>query len=213
MSSAIRAINTLLGVANKSFTISNVTTGANTTVTATGHTYSNSQTVVISGVEGMSGVNGTHVVTGVSGANFNLTGNPGSGTFADADGNARAEQFTTVAEITSLNPSLSSDELDVSNHDAANAWREFIQGLKSGEISFEANYLPGNATHDTTTTTGLLGLYDAGTVTGWSLLFPDSGATRWTFRGFVREFSVSGPVDDKLGFSCTLRITGSIDLN
>jgi predicted secreted protein len=132
---------------------------------------------------------------------FQVETTPGGGT------------YVTIAELTAINPALSSDELDVTNHDSASRYREFIQGLKSGEFSIEGNYLPGNSTHDTTTNTGLLSNFDAGTVKNWKIIFPDSGSTTWTFAGIVREHSVSGPVDDKLSFTATVRVTAAMTLS
>jgi predicted secreted protein len=113
---------------------------------------------------------------------------------------------TTVAEITSISDAMSADELDVSSHDSASKWREFIPGLKGKEFTLEGNFLPANATQNGTA--GLISLLEAGTVTAMSLVLSDSASTTYTFNGFVREFSITAPVEDKLGFTSTIRVTG-----
>jgi len=42
----------------------------------------------------------------------------------------------------------------------------------------------------------------------FQLVFPDVGATTWAFAAYVTGFEPSAPVDDLLGASVTLKITG-----
>jgi predicted secreted protein len=120
--------------------------------------------------------------------------------------------WATVAEVSSISTSLSSDELDVTSHDSTGKWREWIQGLKGAEISIEGNFLAGSTTHGTNSQTGMLGLFTAGTKRNMRLRFSDSGTTTWTFSGLIREISYSASVDDKLSFTATVRISGVMTL-
>ena len=63
------------------------------------------------------------------------------------------EMFTTIAEVGSITgPTLTRDIIDVTNQDSAGAYREFIGGLiDPGELSFDINYIPTDATQDATT--------------------------------------------------------------
>lgn len=118
------------------------------------------------------------------------------------------EVFTTVAEVTDISgPGLSLDTVDVTSHDSTDAWREFIATLKdAGEVTFDINYVPTNATHGATT--GLLKALDMRTKKNWRLVFPDTGATTWNFSGFVTGFEPGEPVDDALTASVTIKLTG-----
>lgn len=121
------------------------------------------------------------------------------GTTLTRDGNA-------IAEITNLGgPSLAADSLDVTSHDSSNGYREFIQGLRDGgELSIEGNFYPG----DSNGQAGLLTDFNAGTVQSFVMTFPASTGTTWTFSAIVTAFETTAPVDDKMGFSATLKITG-----
>jgi len=76
------------------------------------------------------------------------------------DGQTGTEAFTAVAEISSITSSLTADELDVTSHDSLDAWREFVRGLKSMELTLEGNYIPASPTQDMTVNTGMLWLYE-----------------------------------------------------
>jgi len=120
------------------------------------------------------------------------------------------EVFTTVAEVQSINgPSLSTNAVEVTNMDSPDKYMEFIPGLRdAGEISFEINYLFDNATHGKDT--GILQDFDDAEtkVRNWKIIFPDTGSTTWDFSGFVTEFTMNDPVEDKITASLTIKITG-----
>jgi predicted secreted protein len=118
------------------------------------------------------------------------------------------ETFTTIAEVLSIRgPSLSSDTIDVTNHDTSNGYREFIMGLQDGgEVTFSINYQPTAPTHNATS--GLLKAYDAKTKKNWRLVFPDAGGTTWNFAGVVRTFSVNAPIDAQLTADVTIKVSG-----
>lgn len=115
---------------------------------------------------------------------------------------------TTVAEITDIGgPDLARDSIEVTHHQSPNAWREKIKGLKDGgEVSITINYIPTNATHNVAA--GLLGDFAVNTLSTWSIVWPDTGATTWSFPGFISAFSPKAPIDDKLSADITITITG-----
>lgn len=115
---------------------------------------------------------------------------------------------TTIAEVTAISPpGMSRDEIEYTHHQSPNAWREFGKGLKDGgEVSFDINYIPTNTTHNAAT--GLLGDFGTNTLDTWSLVFPDTLATTWSFPGFVTSFEPDAPIDDKLSASVTIRVAG-----
>jgi predicted secreted protein len=116
--------------------------------------------------------------------------------------------LTAIANLTNIGGlDLSSDEIDVSDHDSADGYREFIQGMKDGgSVSLE-----GHFTNDVSQT-DLLDLFDSGAVVAMSIAFPDNLAT-WTFNGFVSGIGTDAPSDDKLGFTASVKVSGKPTLS
>ena len=123
--------------------------------------------------------------------------------------------FTDVAEVEGLSgPSLSADEIDVTTHDTADGYREFIQGLKdAGDLSIEGNFIPTEDTHKEAGDASLLASYNSGDLTDFKLVFPDANNTEWEFSAIVTGFEVDIPVDEKMTFSCTLKLSGKPTFN
>lgn len=125
------------------------------------------------------------------------------------DGATPTEAFTAIAEVLDVSgPSLTRSTADVTSHGSTEAWEEIIATIKrSGEITFDINYVPTNATHDATD--GLLAeLAEATDASNWQLVFPDSGSTTWSFAALVTAFSPANPVDGAQKASVTLKPTG-----
>lgn len=120
---------------------------------------------------------------------------------------ASPEVFATIAQVTTVSgPSLALDAVEVTNHDVG--WSQFVGGiLRGGEVSFEINYDPAHATHEATST-GLVDDMVDRTVRNFQLVFPDDATTTWAFSALVTSFEPGAPVDDKLGASVTLTVSG-----
>ena len=120
---------------------------------------------------------------------------------------ASPEVFTTIPEIVSFDgPGGSASEIDVS--DLASSAREFRMGLKDeGDFSFEMMYLPNNAQHS-----GLQDDRTNRTLRSFQIVLTDSPQSYLKFTGYVREFSISGGVDDVIRASVTLRISGAVTI-
>lgn len=120
------------------------------------------------------------------------------------------ETFLTIAEVLSITAlSLSTESVDVTNMDSPDKFMEFIPGLRdSGEVSFDINYIFGNATHGSST--GILQDFEnvETTARNWKIVFPDVGATTWSFAGFVTGFTLNDPVDTTVTASITIKVTG-----
>jgi len=116
--------------------------------------------------------------------------------------------YTTVLEVTDISgPNLSIDAVEVTSHDSASKFREFIAGLRdAGEVSFSVNWQPAATTHGNTS--GLLYVAKNGLTRLWQLIFSDSGTTTYEFYAFITDFSPSAPIDDKLSADITLKLTG-----
>jgi hypothetical protein len=128
----------------------------------------------------------------------------GYGTLLKRGDGAMPEVFTPIAEVVNIDVPLSRDELDGTHHQSPNAWRQFKPGLKSGEVSFEGNYLPSDPTHDAAT--GLAKDFNDPLIHNYQIEWPTG--EKWTCPAFLREFNPAAPVEDKLGMSGTFRIAG-----
>lgn len=119
------------------------------------------------------------------------------------DGDPTAETFTAIANVTSIEgPGMERETIDVTAHDSANGYMEFVGGLKNGgEVSVELNYDP--ATHD-----ALVADLEDTEPRNYQLVFPDPAATTWTFAAILTEFTPEAPYDDKLAASLTFQVSG-----
>ena len=117
--------------------------------------------------------------------------------------------YTTIAECKSISgPEVDRDEIEVTHQESPDRHRETIAGLRdSGVISFDVNFLPGNATQDHIT--GLIADQISGTKRNYRLVFPSSPVYRVIVPGFVKKFAISAPVDGVLGASVEVRVTSA----
>jgi predicted secreted protein len=129
----------------------------------------------------------------------------GFGTLLKRGDGGSPETFVAVAEVVSIDCPLSRDEIDGTHHQSTNGWREFKPGLKSMEISFEGNYLPDDPTHNAAA--GLIKDFADPDLHNYRIEWPVAGV-KWTASAFLREFDPAAPVEDKLGMSGTLRVSG-----
>lgn len=111
----------------------------------------------------------------------------------------------TVGEITNMSaPELTADTIEMTSHDSADRFREFIQGLRDGgEVTISGNSVPAD-----TGQAQILTHFDANASQEMKITFPD--AANWTFDAVC---TAAAPVTDadiegKLEFSGTFKITG-----
>ena len=126
---------------------------------------------------------------------------------------ASPEVFTTIAEIRTIDgPGLGLEFVDATNLTSANNFREVLPTFKDGgEVTFEANWLPNNATHDGTT--GIYGEWDNRTLSNYQLGFAGhSPAQRLAFAGYVTGISNNVPFDDIQTVNVTIKIDGAVVL-
>ena len=125
-----------------------------------------------------------------------------SGVFANGANFALGS--TTVSELTNISfPNISADSIDVTTHNNTDKFREFIKGLSDGgEITIEGNmdYTDYNTIYVASVTTSI---YSA-TVT-----VPTSPSeSQWLANVFVTGLEGDAPVEDKINFNATLKVTG-----
>lgn len=101
-------------------------------------------------------------------------------------------------------PSMKADEIDISNHDSPNGFRQFVAGLRDGgEITLEMKYIPGSLTGQKF----LLADFNSGTEQQMVITYAD-GST-WTLNGIVTGFEPdAGAIDNARLLSVTVKATG-----
>jgi len=111
--------------------------------------------------------------------------------------------LTKIANLTSLGfPDISTDEIDVSSHDSADNYREFVPGMiDGGSIDIEGNF---------TGDEGIKALIDAGEVIPF-VITTASGKTA-EFNGFFTSFAVDLPFEDKESFSASIKVSGKVTI-
>ena len=118
-----------------------------------------------------------------------------------------SETFTTIAEVKDINgPSFSKDSIDVTSLDSSSGFKEYIAGWKdAGEVTFDVNWLPSNATHDETT--GLLESFTDNDNHNFKMIFPSATFTI-DFTGHISGFNGSLPMAEQANASITIKISG-----
>ena len=138
----------------------------------------------------------------------------GFGTRFFMQATAAAANMTKVGEVTSVTPPNEQvAEVEVTHYESPNRTREFIAGLNdAGDITFEMNWVPGNAT-DTMIATAK----SDGNVRTMRIVTPAvAGANpanpgqMFTFPGFVRGYERGLPLDDKMTATVTIRVAGAV---
>lgn len=133
-------------------------------------------------------------------------GKPAFGTLLKMGIATNATNATTiVGELNTINgPAMDQGTVELTHMESPSRTREFVPGLvDTGEVTFEGNFVyadPGQA--------GLLGVLGSGVNRGYSITFPFATAVTCSFTGILTHFEVGAPVDDKLGFSGSIKITG-----
>jgi hypothetical protein len=119
-----------------------------------------------------------------------------------------AGTFTTVAEVKDITgPAVSLDVIDVTNQDSPGGFEEIIPTIRrAGEVDFDVNFNPSNATHDGAT--GLLYLAKNKLKRGWRLHFNDDAGNYVGFDGYVVGFQWKAPVAGVLAATTKIRVTG-----
>lgn len=124
-----------------------------------------------------------------------------------------AAALTKVAEVTSVTPPNEQvAEVEVTHYESPGRTREFIAGLNdAGDMSFEINWVPGNATDSLIATAKADGLVRTMRIVTPAIPgTPGSPGQQFTFPGFVRGFERGIPIDDKMTATITVRVAGAV---
>lgn len=122
----------------------------------------------------------------------------------DSDG---AGTYVTIANVSDLSgPSRQRDAIEVTAHDSANQYREFVKGLKDGgEVSATINYDPSNATH-----TNLDADFEEDELRSYRIVIlpGEANVHTWTFSALITDLGDSFPIDDRMEREVTFKISG-----
>lgn len=124
-------------------------------------------------------------------------------------GDGPPETFTTVARLTEIGEFGGDvDDIDITNHDNAEAVREYIRGLaEPGEISFTGIWIADVTQFD------LHAKVFEGIVPNenFQIVLPaDMGIA--TFSGFVAGFRLNAQMEDRIEFTGRIKLSGSFTL-
>lgn len=112
--------------------------------------------------------------------------------------------FVPIAELREITPpAMRRNMIDMTTHNEEDDAR--VVGIRrSGDLSFDINFVPTNATHDEVD--GLQAAWFEGTRNIYRVEYPDGSGQMAS--GFVSDISPSAPVDDRLSAQVTIAITG-----
>ena len=124
------------------------------------------------------------------------------------DGATPTEAFTAVGGVKDISgPAISRDLFETTSHDATDGYETHVPTIKrSGEVTFDINWDPSDATHDMST--GIGAKVNADDPTNFLLIYARIGY-QWAFAGYVTKFDTKAPVAGIHGASVTIKITGA----
>jgi hypothetical protein len=177
-------------------------------ITSTAHGLLDGQIVTIAAVGGMTEINGTYYVTGVTTNTFSVatldgvTVNSTAFTTYTSGGTATTLAYLPVSEARSLNfADAQTPEIDVTT--LLSTSKEYVLGLQdAGEFSFELNYVP----FDAALIELRLAKADA-KLRSFYIEFQDGSA--FAFRAFVKAVPYQTDYQSAMSGSCTLKVTGA----
>lgn len=114
--------------------------------------------------------------------------------------------MVAIAELFKLGgPNQKQDTKDSSNFTSPAGYKEFIAGMKEGgDVSIEGAYLSADATQ-----VQLQADFKAGTRSDYSIVWPAPLEPCW-FNAIVTAIQPSTPLDDRVTFSSTLKVSGPV---
>ncbi len=102
-------------------------------------------------------------------------------------------------------PSQSCDAIEVTSHDSDDGYREFIAGpISGGDLSLDGNLITEDDNGQVAFYTDL----QAGTKRTVWVVPPMANGSALTFDAIAKGFTPNAPMDDKVGVSGTLQVTG-----
>ena len=123
-----------------------------------------------------------------------------------AFGTQLSKGAVAIAKLTSIGTiGVTRDMIDITSHDSADAYKEYIPGLiDTEELPIEGNLIDADAGQE-----ALLTDLEAGTLGSYVVTLP--GGKTYSFSAYVTGYK-AGPFnyDGKITFSATLKISGKV---
>lgn len=113
--------------------------------------------------------------------------------------------FVTVPEVSRMNtPSVRVEQVDVTSHDSAGGFREYLAGFKDAEnVTVELNWVVGNVVHDFLRT-----IADAGTTVNWKQTIKGTGDKVCAFSGYIESLQVQVNAGEAQKATMVIRVSG-----
>lgn len=122
---------------------------------------------------------------------------------------AQSGSYTDLANLKDISgPEISRETIDVTGHNSADGFTEFLAGLgDGGEVSFELEFDPSLAAHD-----DLVDYASADEIHNFYLKAPGwvstGGGGYWAFAGLITKLGQSLPVKGAIMASVTIKVSG-----
>lgn len=129
-----------------------------------------------------------------------------SGTLIKLSNNASSPVFTTIPESMKIGcPNCKFDLLDVTSHDSAGQFKQYIPGLSDGEnVTDELNWVPTNTIHTQIRTDSYARTLDA-----WEIIFPGGGTgAQIAFNAYIVGIPPVADIGQVLRATITAKVTG-----
>lgn len=184
-------------------TITGVTLGNPTIITATGHGFNNGDVVTIAGVTGTTAANGTWSVLYKTTNTFAIALDTTGGAAYVSGGTATGTTFTKILNLKDFSGfDGSASEIDTTNLDSTA--KEFRLGLvDNGQFTINYDYDPADAGQN-----ALRAKRVSGVLSNFRLTLPNQ--TPITFNGYVKKASLQGGVDAVAKNASDIRISGAV---
>lgn len=185
-------------------TITGVTLGAITEITATAHGFSVGDVVALASIGGTTDLNGTsHMIIAKETNSFFINVDSSGYSAYTSGGTATPNTYTNVGEIVDWDgPGGSASVIDTT-HLSSTAKEKLMGLMDEGQFSFNLNNVFSDTGQQACRTART-----ARTLKGWRLTYSDSTVQTWN--GYCLAFSTSGGVDDKVNGSITVEISGAV---
>lgn len=192
-------------------TITGISVGNPTIITSAAHGLNNGDRVTFAGVTGTDAglLNGNTFTVKYKTTNSFAVEIDTTGKTITAAGTATPITFTQVNNVHDFQGfDGAASEIDVSN--LSSTAKEFMLGLVDpGQFSINFDADLNDAGQQ-----ALRSRQQSGVITQFQLVLPGGGANKtYTWSGFVKKFDAKGGVDQKVGGSCDIRISGPVTLS
>lgn len=133
----------------------------------------------------------------------------GQGTFLyHSDNGTDWDKIAVLSEVGEFGVG-EGDDIDVTNHDSQDGYREFIRGLvDAGEISFAGQWI-GDASQELPIDGSNTGIQNGPTTTMdyFMISLPDLLGD-WEGRGYWKSFMINPQLDDVIEFTGSIKVSG-----